>query len=101
MSGMMQNDPTSIFPSNVFGDVRAVSFNGDPVTPQSVTPPPPAAAAPASWYTPGRIVGIVVGSVAGMILVAVALLLIVKSNAARKQRVAADPGSGAERSALM
>ena len=99
----MQNDPTSIFPSNVFGDVRALSFNGDPVTAQSVPPPRPAAAAPASWYTPGRIIGIVMGSVAGIILVAGAVLLINKamSNAARKQRVAAGTGSGAERSALM
>ena len=97
----MQNNPGSVFPSSTFGEVRALSFDGQPVTSQSVPSPPPTTLAPASWYTPGRIAGIVVGSVVGLVLLAAAVVLIVRSRlqAARKRKVAA--GYNPERSALM
>ncbi|KAK9836827.1 hypothetical protein WJX74_009057 [Apatococcus lobatus] len=97
----LQNNPGSIFPSSTFGDVRAVSFNGQMVTPQSVPSPPPATPTPASWWTTGRIIGVAVGSAVAAVFIvsAVALLVRWRASAARKQKVAA--GYGSERSALM
>ncbi|KAK9836420.1 hypothetical protein WJX74_000101 [Apatococcus lobatus] len=99
----LQNNPSSIFPSSQFGDVRAVSFNGDIVRAQSVPPSPPMAAAPTSWYTSGRIAGIVVGSALGMVLIAAAIMIIAWSRhrAARNKRSTAGADRGSERSALM